>query len=173
MHLAARQGEIESVKALLDAGADINQRGAGDPVTPLLIATMNGHFDLAKMLLDKGADPNLAQSNGVTPLYAALGCQWSDKALYPQPRAFEQQKTSYLDLMQALLEKGANPNARLTRSSGGSPGRPKRSMSARLMRTLWRPVLPASLTSTSQSQPWDVGADSTVITSRILQLHHA
>jgi ankyrin repeat protein len=115
MHLAARQGEVESVKALLDAGADVNQRGAGDPVTPLLIATMNGHFDLAKMLLDKGADPNLAQSNGVTPLYAALNCQWSDKALYPQPRAFEQQKASYLDLMQALLEKGANPNARLTR----------------------------------------------------------
>ena len=44
---------------------------------------MNGHFDLAKMLLDKGADPNLAQHNGVTPLYAALNCQWAAKALYP------------------------------------------------------------------------------------------
>jgi uncharacterized protein len=115
MHLAARQGELESVKALIEAGADINQRGAGDPVTPMLIATMNGHFDLAKYLLDKGADPNLAQSNGVTPLYAALNCQWSDKALYPQPRAYEQQHASYLDFMQALLEHGADPNSRLTR----------------------------------------------------------
>ena len=115
MHLAARQGEVESVKALIDAGADVNQRGAGDPVTPLVIATMNGHFDLAKLLLDKGADPNLAQANGVTPLYAALNCQWSDKALYPQPRAYEQQRTTYLDLMKAMLEKGANPNARLMR----------------------------------------------------------
>src|SRR3954452_5621297 len=115
MHLAARQGELESVKALIDAGADVNQRGGGDPVTPMLIATMNGHFDLAKYLLDKGANPNLAQGNGVTPLYAALNCQWSDKALYPQPRAFEQQHTSYLDLMKALLEHGADPNARLAR----------------------------------------------------------
>jgi len=115
MHLAARQGETEAVKALLEAGADVNQRGAGDPVTPLMIATMNGHFDLAKLLLDKGADPNLPQANGATPLYAALNCQWSDKALYPQPRAFEQQQTSYLDLMKALLDKGANPNARLMR----------------------------------------------------------
>src|SRR4051794_6732475 len=115
MHLAARQGELESVKALIDAGADVNQRGAGDPVTPMLIATMNGHFDLANYLLDKGANPNLAQGNGVTPLYAALNCQWSDKALYPQPRAYEQQHASYLDFMKALLEKGADPNARLTR----------------------------------------------------------
>src|SRR6185369_6518203 len=115
MHLAARQGEMESVKALIEAGADINQPGAGDPVTPMLIATMNGHFDVAKYLLDKGADPNKAQINGVTPLYAALNCQWAAKALYPQPRAFEQQHTSYLDLMRALLDKGADPNARLTR----------------------------------------------------------
>jgi ankyrin repeat protein len=115
MHLAARQGEIESVKALMEAGADVNQRGAGDPVTPLLIATMNGHFDLAKYLLDKGADPNLTQSNGAAPLYAALNCQWAAKALYPQPRAYEQQHASYLELMQALLDKGADPNARLTK----------------------------------------------------------
>ena len=115
MHLAARQGEIESVKALMDAGADVNQRGAGDPVTPLLIATLNGHFDLAKYLLDKGADPNMVQGNGAAPLYAALNCQWAAKALYPQPRAYEQQHTSYLELMQALLEKGADPNARLTK----------------------------------------------------------
>ena len=115
MHLAARQGEVESVKALIDAGGDVNQRGAGDPITPLLIATMNGHFDLAKYLVDKGADPNLAQSNGVAPLYAALNCQWAAKALYPQPRAYEQQHASYLELMQALLDKGADPNARLTK----------------------------------------------------------
>ncbi len=115
LHLAARQGQIEGAKALLDAGADVNQRGAGDKVTPILIATINGHFDLAKYLLDKGADPNLSQDNGAAPVYAALNCQWAAKALYPQPRAYEQQQTTYLDLMKALLDKGADPNARLAR----------------------------------------------------------
>ncbi|HZR26386.1 MAG TPA: ankyrin repeat domain-containing protein [Vicinamibacterales bacterium] len=115
LHLAARQGQFEAVQALIDAGADINQPSAGDRVTPMLIAIINGNYDIAKYLLDKGADPNLAQDNGVTPLYAALNCQWSDKALYPQPRAQEQQKISYLQLMEALLQKAAIVNARLTK----------------------------------------------------------
>jgi len=115
LHLAARQGHLDAVKALVDAGADLNQPTSGDHVTPMLIATINGQFDIAKQLLDRGADSNLAQDNGVTPLYATLNVQWAAKALYPQPRAYEQQKTSYLQFMEALLQKGANPNARLTK----------------------------------------------------------
>jgi ankyrin repeat protein len=111
--VAARQGHLDSVRALLDAGADVNQPSEGDRTTPLLIATINGRFDVAKFLLDKGASPKAASENGVTALYATLNCQWAPKALYPQPRAYEQQATTYLDLMTALLDKGADPNARL------------------------------------------------------------
>jgi len=115
LHFAARQGQLGAAKALVEAHADLNQRTVGDNSTPMLVATINGHFDVAKYLLDQGADPNLAQHNGVTPLYAALNVQWAAKALYPQPRAFEQQHLSYLDLMATLLDKGADPNARLTK----------------------------------------------------------
>jgi ankyrin repeat protein len=113
MLLAARQGHMEAVRALLDAGVDVNQVSSGDKTSALLIATINGHFDLARFLLERGADPNLASENGATPLYGALNCEWAPKSLYPQPRAYLNQKTSYLDLMAALLDKGANPNARL------------------------------------------------------------
>ena len=113
--LAARQGYTESVQALLEAGADVNQASAGDKTSPLLIATINGHFDLAKLLLDKGADPKAASENGATALYAALNCEWAPKALYPQPRAQVNQKITYLDLMKALLDKGADPNGRLNK----------------------------------------------------------
>jgi len=110
---AIRQGYQESTDALLKAGADINQPSAGDGTTPLLMAVINGHFDLAKSLLDKGANANTASANGVTPLYGVLNVEWAPKALYPQPRAHMQQKTGYLDLMNLLIAKGADPNARL------------------------------------------------------------
>jgi ankyrin repeat protein len=115
LHIASRQGQMESAKALIEAGADVNLRSAGDRITPMVIATINGNFDLAKYMLDHGADPNAAEANGVTPLYAALNVQWAAKALYPQPRAYEQQQLSYLEYMKALLDAGADPNARLTR----------------------------------------------------------
>jgi uncharacterized protein len=113
LHLAARQGHLDTVSALLAAGADINQPTAGDRTTPLLIAIINGRFDLAKYLLERGANPTSAAENGVTPLYATLNCQWAPVAAYPQPRAYEQQHTTYLELMTALLDKGAEPNARI------------------------------------------------------------
>ena len=82
-----REGNIEAAIALLDAGADINQVSAGDHTSPLLMATINGHFDLAKLLLERGANPKLASDAGATPLYAMINMQWAPKALYPQPTA--------------------------------------------------------------------------------------
>src|SRR5580765_291099 len=113
--LATREGHIDATLALLDAGADVNQPSAGDKTSPLLIATINGHFDLARLLLEKGAAVNAASENNATALYAALNCEWAPKALYPQPRAQMNQKTTYLDLMKALLDKGADPNVRLNK----------------------------------------------------------
>ncbi len=113
--LAAREGHADAVQALITAGADLNQASAGDRTAPLLMATINGHFDLAKSLLDKGADPKAAAENNATPLYAALNCEWAPKALYPQPRAQVNQQTTYLELMKALLDKGADPNIRLNK----------------------------------------------------------
>jgi ankyrin repeat protein len=112
---AARQGYTDTAKALIEGGAGINQPNAGDKTSPLLMAIINGHYDLAMYMLEQGANPNAAAFNGVAPLFAVLNLQWSPKSLYPSPKAHQQQKTTYLEMMQALLDKGADPNARVAR----------------------------------------------------------
>ena len=115
LHFAARQGAMRTVQTLVELGANVDAASPADRTTPLLIATINGQFDIARYLLEHGAQPNLASHAGMTPLFAALNVEWAPKMFYPQPRAHLQQQTSYLDLMKALLDKGADPNARVNR----------------------------------------------------------
>ena len=113
---AARQGHSEAAMALLDGGADVNQVSAGDGTSALLMATINGQFDLAMQIIDRGADPNLASTlNGAAPLWAAVNAQWQPRTRFPQPQEHGLQQATYLDLAEALLQAGADPDARLTR----------------------------------------------------------
>ena len=73
LYIAAQQGRLAIVQALLAAGAMPNLAATSDGVTPLYVAAGNGHFDVIQALLAApGIDPNLARtSDGVTPLYVA------------------------------------------------------------------------------------------------------
>ena len=114
---ASREGHIGTVEALLDAGAGIDQV-SGDGSSPLVLALENGHYDLAMVLIHRGANPSLANdAEGAAPLFALLQRQWTGHFLQePLARTNELQSTEYLDVLKALLDAGADPNARLIRS---------------------------------------------------------
>jgi len=113
---AVRQGHVEATLALLEGGADVNQQAdAGDHTSPLLMAAINGHFDLTTLLIERGADPNLASDAGATPLHAVLERQWAPRSSYAHPIDHEQQQITYLEMLEVLLEAGADPNTRLSR----------------------------------------------------------
>jgi uncharacterized protein len=110
---AVRQGHTEASLLLLDSGAKLEQVKSGDQTTPLLMAIINGHYDLAMILLERGADPNKTATDGATPLFSVLNNYWAPMSRYPQQHAYMRQNASYLDMMEALLKAGADPNARL------------------------------------------------------------
>ena len=110
---ATREGHSETVAALLDGGAGVNQARPTDGTTPILEAAINGHYDLVLRLLERGADVDQASVHGATVLYAIINKQWAPRSRMPQPTYHQQQRSSYLEVMEALLIAGADPNTRL------------------------------------------------------------
>jgi len=104
---AAREGDLESARTLLDAGADVNQTTEYG-WTPLLTATNNRHYRLAEYLIERGANPNIANNGGWTPLYLATDNRNIEGGDYPVPKP----DLDHLDFIKFLLAHDADPNAR-------------------------------------------------------------
>jgi ankyrin repeat protein len=160
LHFAAREGDLETTRALLAASVDVNirsqpaqpldasaspgdnptgrtasggaaRRGPGYQATvsagstPLLVATVRGHVPLALLLLERGADPN-ALDAGFTPLHWASGT-WEggiSNPVYGFTDAMSgiPNRQAKLQLVKALLARGADPNSRMTRRPPGFSG---------------------------------------------------
>src|SRR5438105_358286 len=110
LHFAAREGCGECARALAEAGADLD---ASDPdnVSPLLTSILNGHFDLAAFLINKGANVNKWDWWGQSPLYAAVDLNTLPHGGRPDRPSLDE--TTSLQVIELLLDKGANPNLQL------------------------------------------------------------
>ena len=106
--LAAREGDLESAKLLLDAGADVNQTTEYG-WTPLLTATNNRHYKLAEYLIERSADVNKANKGNWTPLYLATDNRNIEGGDFPVPKP----DMDHLEFIKFLLDHGANPNLRV------------------------------------------------------------
>jgi ankyrin repeat protein len=109
---AARENDLESASLLIDAGARVNQTTEYG-WTPLLTATQNRNYALGMYLLKHGADPNIANKGGWSPLYLATDNRNIEGGDYPVPAG----DLDHLQFIKALLDAGADVNARATDST--------------------------------------------------------
>ena len=79
---SAREGDIDTTRAMLDAGVDINY-GDVDNTTALVVAIMSKQYSLAKFLIDRGADLNVVDASGRTSLYAIIDIRNEDWSTLP------------------------------------------------------------------------------------------
>jgi ankyrin repeat protein len=133
LFFAVREGHIEVTRTLLKAGANVNEalhheELADVPVTeavvngtsPLLMAVHNGHFELAVALLDAGADPN-DHRTGFTALHAVTWVRRPDASDIGDPPPIGSGGLTSLQFVRALVERGANVNARLGKDAPKAP----------------------------------------------------
>ncbi len=109
---AAREGDIESARIMLDAGVDINH-GDVDNVTPLVAAIMNKQYTLAKFLIDRGADVNVVDAGGRTALYAMIDIRNEDWTAMPNRTTDDPLPT--IEVVKAIVDHGAKLEVPLTR----------------------------------------------------------
>jgi ankyrin repeat protein len=106
---AAREGRVEAVRLLLDAGARIEQADA-DGVTPLLMAVLNQQAAVASLLIERGANVNASDWYGQTPLFCAVDVRNLDVAGASRDNGVDRE--TFYRLAEVLLKRGADPNAR-------------------------------------------------------------
>jgi ankyrin repeat protein len=112
LQFAVREGSLDTVKALVEAGADVNQRSEFG-WTALLVATQNRYYQIGVYLLDHGADPNIANEGGWTPLYIATDNRNIEGGDYPTRKP----DMNHLDFIKRLFASHANPNLRMRSST--------------------------------------------------------
>jgi len=110
MLYATREGCFTCVQALVDAGAKLNMT---DPegVTPLIEAITNAHFDTAKYLIAKGANVDKWDWWGRSPLYCAVDMNTIPHGGRADGPSLDE--TTPLEIIEQLLNAGANPNLQL------------------------------------------------------------
>jgi ankyrin repeat protein len=112
LQFAVREGSMDTVKTLLDAGADVNKESEFG-WSALLVATQNRYYQIGVFLLDHGADPNIANEGGWTPLYIATDNRNIEGGDYPTRKP----DMDHLEYIKRLLAAHANPNLRMRSST--------------------------------------------------------
>jgi ankyrin repeat protein len=134
MIIAARTGNLEKVKELVEKGADLKAREkvVGEGHTALFNAASAGHTDVVKFLIEKGAEVN-KQPGKVTSLMMAAWAGKTDTVRVllqagADPNAKDEKgwtaladvaRKGYIEIARLLIEKDADVNVRLT--DGNTP----------------------------------------------------
>jgi ankyrin repeat protein len=108
-----RAGSIDAVRALLDAGANVNDT-LSDGESALVVAAANAHWALADLLLDRGANPNLAGA-GWNALHQLVR-ERRPNIGFGTPGPIPTGSLDSIHVIEKMIAKGVDVNARMTRN---------------------------------------------------------
>ncbi len=140
LHVAARDGDLEQVRALIDAGSDLNAQGDNGE-TALNTAILEGHVSVAGLLIDRGADLGARNRGGFTPLHAAAyvnAVEIAERLLGRGADVNDQQNKAGGTALSVASEEGHAGVAKVLIAHGADLEAGERNGYTPLTRALWR-----------------------------------
>ena len=112
---ASSNGDLEQVRNLLESGYNIDERSQ-DGLTPLMMACISGQFEVASYLLSLGASLNSrtpidSQDESAASTFGYYGIFKDEDTFFGITPLFLASKTGASDIVQLLLQKGADVNS--------------------------------------------------------------
>lgn len=132
--IAAREGNLEKARSLIEKGADVNakEKVTGEGYTAIFHAASYGHTAIVKLLIEKGANVNERPGRNAPIIIAAWGGHTDtirvllEAGADPNAKSdtgwtalAEASRKGYLEIARLLIDKGADVNVRL--SDGNTP----------------------------------------------------
>jgi bla regulator protein BlaR1 len=135
LYEAAKDGDLDEVNQIIQAGADVNGVIQGDG-SPLIGAAQSGVLAIARRLLDAGADPSLPVEGDGSPLIQAAARGHLDIVTLLLDRGADvnqivpgdenalmcASEQGQLPVVQLLVKRGANVNERIWSEGSGRDG---------------------------------------------------
>ena len=123
LHKAAKRGDVQKIRELIEEGTDVNKKPFFGSKTPLHLAAENGHATAVGALLEKGADVNMKTKKLMSALHFAVqnGHYDAGRTLVKNKADINSQsrcnftplhygaRNKHLAVVEYLLSNGANP----------------------------------------------------------------
>ena len=102
---AAREGNLDLSKNLLNEGENINEQSHFELNTPLHLAVINNHYLEVKLLIDNNCIPNIKNKDGIEPYYFAFAMNGAIKNIYDSSEDLERDTMDLREIVRSMVDR--------------------------------------------------------------------
>ena len=102
---AAREGNLDLTKNLLNEGENINEQSHFELNTPLHLAVLNNHYLEVKLLIENNCIPDMKNKDGIEPYQYALVMNGPIKSIYDISEDLERDTMDLREIVKSMVDR--------------------------------------------------------------------
>ena len=102
---AAREGNLDLTRTLLNEGENINEKSHFEFNTPLHLAVINNHYLEVRLLIENNCDPNIKNKDGNEPYRYAVAMNGPIKSIYDISEDLERDTMDLREIVRSMFDR--------------------------------------------------------------------